>query len=108
MYVPNWYLSAYMYTCRLVPRPIPSFSACNIEKLGTGLGTRLVHMYTKNPHLFEYSECLWVQDINVLILCPCHDAADSISLFVALLQCGHTGDDGLTLQGNVLEYRGKW
>ena len=31
----------YAYMTSLVPRPIPSFSACNIEKLGMGLGTRL-------------------------------------------------------------------
>jgi hypothetical protein len=28
--------------CSLVPSPIPVFSACNIEKTGIGLGTRLL------------------------------------------------------------------
>ena len=52
-------VAIYMYVCSLVPRPFPSFSmlhaemcsACNIEKVGKGLGMRL-HTYTLLFFLF--------------------------------------------------------
>ena len=41
----------------LVPRPIPSFSACNIEKLGMGLGTRLTRSL-----FITFDRCYWITD----------------------------------------------
>ena len=58
-------------------------------------------------YLNEHSECLRVEDIDVFVLCAHNEAADSVHLLVALLQRGHTGDDGLTFEGNVLEHCGK-
>ena len=67
-----------------------------------------VHKYnTLKIHLFEHSESLWVQDIDIFVLSPHHNAADSIGFFMTLLEGRHTRDGGLTLQGNVLEHRGE-
>ena len=37
------YLATYEVRSSLMASPIPSFSVCDIEMLGTGLGVRLVH-----------------------------------------------------------------
>ena len=40
-------------------------------------------------------EGFWIQDIDFLVLCAHHQAADCIILYMALLHGGHAGDDCL-------------
>ena len=67
---------SYRINVSLVPRPIPSFSmfhaeaAWNIEKLGMGLGTRLILVYHRKVFNCKYllTKPFWVQPSKLTLL----------------------------------------
>ena len=55
-------------------------------------------------YLYENSEGFRVKDVDIFVLSTHNEATDSVCFFMALLECSDAGDDGLTLEGNVLKH----